>query len=440
MAAPAQTAAVEPFRRLQFGDYTIPYYVRSGPEAWDELTDRLARLAADRFALVVAAGVPEDAVQRMTGCLAAAGTGGGVISLRVPDGEDTKTLTAVRDMAVTLFRKGFTRRSVVVGFGGGKAANMAGLLAGLALRGVRLVQVPTTWLSLWDAAGVSLKQAVNLFDERAVAPWRRLLAALWRRLTARLLPGRRSQEADPALGKNLLGVFKAPEFVFAITEVLGGLPASEIRSAIGEVIKSAVAICPEQIPVLRGLLRPGADYTAAELVQIAGICVDAKQSVMRHDPYEKGPALACEWGHTFGHVIELKWHLPHGLAVLIGCLMATRAAIKLGYLDPSVEPLLEDLARRNGAPLALPPGPSDREILDALGRDSKRGYLPARPGYIDLVLLDAPGMLHETNGVPITQVAEDKALEAFRSRIRVNEQTRTGFLSQLGRPARGARC
>ena len=436
IASPAQTTATALELHLQFGNCAYPYYVRSGPGAWDELGVLLARLAPDKFALVVSEGVPEHFVRRMEGCLAAAagpGSDDGVIVLRVPDGEDTKTLTAVRDMLATVFRKGFTHRSVVVGFGGGKAANMAGLLAGLALRGVRLVQVPTTWLNLWDAAGVSFKQAVNLFDERPAAWWKRLLVRLLRVVRLRRGP-------DPVVGKNLVGLFKAPVFVFGITDVLDDLPADEIRSAIGEVIKSAVSICPEKIPALRRLLRPGADYTVAELVQLAGIIVPAKQSVMRHDPHEEGDALACEWGHTVGHVIELLWHLPHGLAILIGCLVETRVAIKRGHLDPSVEPLVEDLALRNGAPVTLPPGPSDRAILEALGCDGKRGWLPAIPGYVDLVLLDDLGILHKTDGVPLTQVPEAIVLEALRSSISAKKHARTGVLSRLGGTAEGAGC
>lgn len=429
--ATAGMAAVTLDRRLQFGPYAYDYYIRSGPRAWDEFTDRLKPLAADRFALVVSEGVPAEFRRRITECLRAAMGSRGrrdVIILGVADGEATKTLTAVRDMEVEMFKGGFRRRSVVVSFGGGKASNMAGLLAGLTLRGVPLVHVPTTWLNLWDAAGASLKQAVNLFEDEPAG-------------------------ASP-VGKNLIGLFKAPEFVFGITDVMRDLPANEIRSAIGEVIKSVMAISPEQIPVLRELLRPDARYTIAELVQIAAICVDAKQKVMRDDPYEKGPALACELGHTCGHVIELRWGLPHGLAILIGCLIATRVAIKLGYLDPSAEPVLEDLARRNGARLMLPPGPSDQEILAALDADNKRGRLPEKARYVDLVLLDDFGKLHYTDGVPLTQVHEDTVLEAFRSRISAKEhalaglghlpagsipgrQPITDFLGQPGWPAKG---
>jgi 3-dehydroquinate synthetase len=400
MAAPAQTATAGLDRLLQFGDHTIPYSVRSGPDAWDELADRLGDLAADRFALVVSEGVPKVFLERMTSCLRAAARqdDGAVIILRVPDGEVSKTPAAVLDMAVAMFRGKATRQSVVIGFGGGKAANMAGMLAGLVLRGIRLVQVPTTWLNLWDGAGVSLKQAVNLLDE---AP---------------------DGETYSALGKNLVGLFKAPEFVFGLTDVLAGLPADEIRSALGEVIKSVIAISPEQIPVLADLLRPGAGYTVEELVQIAGICVDAKQSVMRHDPHETGDGLACEWGHTCGHVIELKWHLRHGLAILIGCLIATRVAVELGYVDPAAEQLLEDLARRAGAPIMLPPGPPDEELLTVLRLDNKRGYLPALPGHIDMVLLEGLGMVRRTDGVPIIQVPEDVVLKAFRSRISAAER------------------
>jgi 3-dehydroquinate synthetase len=375
MTSLAGTAAVKFDRRLTFGSHSYPYLIRSGPAAWHDLARRLALLDADRFVLITSEGLPQDAQRPIAACLNRVAP---VTALLVPDGEQTKTIAAIGEMAAAAIGAGATRRSVVVAAGGGLAGNMAGLLAALLFRGVRLIHMPTTLLAIADSAP-SLKQAVN-----------------------------------SSRGKNHLGTFKAPEFVWTTTDFLGHLPDDEIRSALGEAVKNVIAIVPDQIPELASLLRATADYTPAELAWIIGMCVDAKQEVMRDDPYETGAALACEYGHTAGHLFELVHGLSHGLAVGVGGLVAARVAEKLGYLDPSVRQLHAALLSAVGAPVTVPPGVPDHDLLRILACDNKRGYLPPRDGYVDMVLLDGLGVLHHTNGRPITQVREALVLKAIR--------------------------
>jgi 3-dehydroquinate synthetase len=394
MTRPAGAAtAVGLDRTLQFGDHTYPYALRCGAAAWDDLAARAAALAADRFVVVLPAGLPAEVERPVT---AAFGESAPVTVLRVPDGERSKNLHTVNDLAAQAFGAGLTRQSVVVGAGGGKDENIAGFLAATILRGdIRLVHVPTTALAVWDSTP-SLKQAVNLVL---------------------------GEDGYP--GKNLVGCFKKPEFVWANLDVLQFLPAEEIRSATGEAVKNVIAICPDQAEDLAGILRPLADYLPEELCRIAALCVDAKQQVMRHDPEEKGPALACEYGHTCGHLFEARLGIPHGLAIGVGGLVAGRAARLLGIAGDEVETAHEELLRAAGAPVTVPPLP-DRQVREVLYRDNKRGYLPPRPGHVDMVLLEGPGALHQPAGarrrdgqpVPVTQVPEAVVLEAIRSRTR----------------------
>jgi 3-dehydroquinate synthase len=165
------------------------------------------------------------------------------------------------------------------------------------------------------------------------------------------------------------------------------------------------------------MLRPDARYTDAEITRLIGMCLDAKQQVLRHDPHEEGTGLACEYGHTPGHAIELRLGFGHGLAIGVGGLIAARAARILGILPGSlVEDMHEELLTLNGAPVTIPRGLTDEALLSVLRRDNKRGYLRPRPGHIDMVLLEAPGVLHYTGGRPITQVPEDVLLRAIRER------------------------
>jgi 3-dehydroquinate synthase/2-deoxy-scyllo-inosose synthase len=164
------------------------------------------------------------------------------------------------------------------------------------------------------------------------------------------------------------------------------------------------------------MLRPTADYSAEELAWVISMCLDAKQSVMIDDPHEKSAALACEYGHTAGHVIELLCGYAHGLAIGVGGLVAARIAAALGILDASAEAMHEDLLLRSGAPVTVP-GMPEEKLLAMLRGDNKRGYLPARRGHVDMVLLEEPGMLHYTGAKPITQVPEAIVLEAIRGRV-----------------------
>lgn len=157
----------------------------------------------------------------------------------------------------------------MIALGGGLAGNVAGLLAGLLMRGVRLVHLPTTLLAMSDSC-LSLKQGT-------ISP----------------------------LGKNHLGLFHAPAFVWSDLAFLEYLPAREIRSAPCELIKNVLAIYPGQLAEVQSRLRPAADYSQEELAWFIDLCITAKSSVMASDALEKHWALVLEYGHTIGHALEL---------------------------------------------------------------------------------------------------------------------------------------
>jgi 3-dehydroquinate synthetase len=270
-----------------------------------------------------------------------------------------------------------------VALGGGLAGNIAGLLAHLFLRGVRLVHIPTTLLAMSDSV-LSFKQAVN-----------------------------------SRVGKNHLGAFHAPELVWAHLDFLASLPPSETQSALCEAIKNVVAICPELHDEMAARLRPDADYGAAELSWFIGMCVDAKQRVMEADPFEKDNALILEYGHTAGHAAELVsgGAFSHGLAIGVGGLVAARVSASLGFGDPALESAHEALLRLNGAPTTFPGYLEPDRLMEAIRLDNKRGYLPHKPGHVDMVLLDGPGQPHKTGSSFITQVPEDLVMDAVLSRL-----------------------
>jgi 3-dehydroquinate synthetase len=365
---------------VRFGDVRYPVYVRSGDAAWDELTGLLTALHADRFLLVTDGGVPAPAAATVGRLLEALAP---VTVLRVPAGERAKNLSTIDDLANAAFTSGATRRSVFVALGGGLAGNIAGLLAHLFLRGTRLVHIPTTLLAMSDSV-LSLKQAVN---------------------------------SD--VGKNHLGAFHAPELVWSHLDCLATLPPDQVRSALCEAIKNVIAICPDRHDELAARLRGDAVYSHAELAWFIGMCIDAKQQVMRTDPEEKGPGLALEYGHTVGHAAELMTGgtLHHGLAIGVGGLVAARIATILGIGDPDTERAHEALLLRNGAPTYLCADFDADRLMRAIRLDNKRGYVPHRPGCVDMVLLAGPGRPYQASGSFITQVPEDVVWTGIQSRL-----------------------
>ena len=156
--------------------------------------------------------------------------------------------------------------------------------------------------------------------------------------------------------------------------------------------------------------------------------------VMTADPQEKGRALVLEYGHTVGHAAELVTggRLSHGLAIGVGGLVAARIATMLGIGDPRIEKAHETLLHRNGAPThfgadllsadflgadSFRAGFDADQLMQAVRLDNKRGYIPHRPGCIDMILLAGLGQPYQGNGNIIAQVPEDVVFAGIQSRI-----------------------
>jgi 3-dehydroquinate synthase/2-deoxy-scyllo-inosose synthase len=340
------------------------------------LRQLLAGLDADRFVLVTDRKVPVRHAARMRAAVAAVAP---CTVVAITPREHAKTLATVAELADAAIRAGVTRRSAIIGFGGGLAGNVAGLLAALLFRGIRLVHIPTTLLAMSDSV-LSLKQAVNT-----------------------------------TAGKNQLGTFHAPQFVWADLGYTKSLPPSEIRSALCELVKNVLAIAPDRYDWAAARLRPDAGYTTWELAELTAFCIDAKQQVMAGDPRETGPAMALEYGHTIGHALELltPGGLPHGLAVGMGILAAARIAGELGYLTASDQHAHRILLERAGAAATLPYRIPAKDVLAALHTDNKRGYRHPQPATVDMILLDALGTPHLDGGTCLTHVPDPSAERAI---------------------------
>jgi len=250
------------------------------------------------------------------------------VLVTMPDGEQFKTLDTVSKLYIDLVDAGLDRTGTVIALGGGVVGDTAGYAAATYMRGVRLVQIPTSLLSMVDSS-VGGKVGVDLPQ-----------------------------------GKNLVGAFKQPDCVLVDPDVLATLPEREWRCGMGEIIKHGLLADD-------GLLNPKlwAKDQAAELVRRA---VQVKVDVVQQDPYERGVRAHLNLGHTFAHAIERvsNYSWLHGEAVGVGVVAAARLSYALGLCDSGLAEEVEDIVDKVGLPTRL--GELDPEALfAAMGTDKK---------------------------------------------------------------------
>jgi 3-dehydroquinate synthase len=263
--------------------------------------------------------------------------------ITIPDGERAKTLQTVSRIYDAMIRRRLDRSATVVAFGGGVVGDVAGFAAATYLRGVRLVQLPTTLLSQVDSA-IGGKVGVNL----------------------------------PA-GKNLIGSFHAPALVLCDPDVLVTLPRREFRSGLYEVVKYGVIASR---PLFEGVSANLAAVLAQDphvLPNLIADCCRIKARVVELDEREAGPRRVLNFGHTVGHALEAitKYRrFRHGEAIAYGMVAAARISASRGVLPLDDEARIQDLIRRMG-PLPKVTDLSIRLALAAITHDKKvsRGTL-----------------------------------------------------------------
>ncbi len=260
-----------------------------------------------------------------------------VTSLAVPIGESSKSLETAARLYDWLVDVGTERRDLVLALGGGVVGDLAGFVAATFLRGLRLVQFPTSLLAQVDSS-VGGKVAVN----------------------------------HPR-GKNLIGAFHAPSLVVADSEALLTLPPRELSTGMAEIVKTGMILdaalferLESEAESLLGLDGPGIE-------QVVARCVELKARVVEEDEREGGVRAILNYGHTIGHAIEAVSGFEayrHGEAVSVGMAGAARAAVRLGMIDDAVALRQERLLRRFGLPVSCPGLPPDR-LIEAMGHDKK---------------------------------------------------------------------
>jgi shikimate kinase/3-dehydroquinate synthase len=266
-----------------------------------------------------------------------------VTVLAVPPGERAKSLREAGRLYTQLARARVARDATVVALGGGVVGDLAGFVAATYMRGLRLVQVPTTLLAMVDSS-IGGKTAVN-----------------------------------HAGVKNLVGVVHQPALVVCDVRLVATLPDRELRSGLAEVVKTAVVGDPDLFAFLETHLPRVMERDPAALVEVVRRCAAVKARVVEADERDAGPRHVLNYGHTLAHAIEAAagWgRLTHGEAVAIGMTLEAALACRLGLADAGLQERQRALLARCGLPTDLPPLRRDR-LLEALRLDKKvrRGVL-----------------------------------------------------------------
>jgi 3-dehydroquinate synthase/2-deoxy-scyllo-inosose synthase len=343
---------------IRFGSDSVPVLLGTGTAFEQAATDAIRALAADRVFVIVDAVVartyPDDVAR-----FASLGSSPGVVFI-APEGERSKTLRVLGDVAERCLTGGATKRSLVLVFGGGATMNLGGLAAALIYRGLRLCYVPTTLMAQNDVVP-SMKTAINFCDR-----------------------------------KNNFGTFHAASLNVVDTRYLHTLPPQELRAGMGELVKNALVLAGEHFAMAERMLDAHArsaldDSLLAEIVE-AGI--RAKLPALTVDAEEARAGMIFEYGHTVGHALEVCYPagaLPHGLAVCWGMRCCSYVASQLGLMDPS-QAVHHDALIQRLLPEGLPaPLPTITDVMFRVMRDGKRGRTNESADECSCVLLTAVG-------------------------------------------------
>jgi len=268
--------------------------------------------------------------------------------IEVPDGEDAKTLPVAGFCFDVLGQIGLTRSDALVGLGGGATTDLAGWVAASWLRGVRIVQVPTTLAGMVDAA-VGGKTGIN---------------------TDR--------------GKNLVGAFHPPVGVLCDLAALATLPVNDYLAGLAEVVKCGFIADPAILELIEAdpaaVSVPGNDRER-ELVERT---VAVKARVVSADLTEQGPREVLNYGHTLAHAIEKaeRYRWRHGAAVSIGLVYAAELSRALGRLDDATADRHRAVLSGLRLPVSYRAG-AFGQLLETMRIDKK-----ARGNRLRFVLLD----------------------------------------------------
>ena len=276
--------------------------------------------------------------------------------LEVPDAEDGKKLEVLGFCWDVFGEIGMDRGDLVIGLGGGSVTDLAGFAAATWMRGVRLINVPTTLLAMVDAA-VGGKTGINT-----------------------------------GAGKNMVGSFYEPSAVIVDLATLESLPRNELVAGMAEVVKCGFIADPEILTIIEADRALAVDPTTPELAELVRRAVTVKAEVVAADLRESDLREILNYGHTLAHAIEKreKFRWRHGSAVSVGMVFAAELSRAAGRLDDDTADRHLEVLHGLGLPTTYDPDALG-ELVKIMGSDKK-----TRSGMLRFVVLDGlakPGRL-----------------------------------------------
>lgn len=265
----------------------------------------------------------------------------GVTFIRVPQGEKSKSFQILERIANELTRLGANRKSELVAIGGGVVGDLAGFLAGIFMRGIPFVQIPTTLLAMVDSS-VGGKTAVNI-----------------------------------AAGKNLVGLFHQPRAVFILPQMLKTLPLAELKCGLSEAIKTALIGDIKLVRYLESFPYDSKKPTIDFLHEVSARSIAIKARIVAKDEREENIRASLNFGHTLAHALEAQAKytgILHGLAVAIGQRYAALVSRRAGHLGSAEEARIEGLLHKYSLPRRLNKGQADLKGLIRLMRADKKNH------------------------------------------------------------------
>ena len=355
------------------------YDIVIGERLLETAEDVLAPVVAGRRTVVVTDAVVRDShLPRLAQALERLDIRWDTVT--IPVGEGAKSFRDLEALLERLLDLGIDRSTVLVAFGGGVVGDVAGFAAALFMRGIDLVQIPTTLMSQVDSA-VGGKNAINTRH-----------------------------------GKNLVGTFHQPKLVLNDVSVLASLPRRELLSGYGEIVKCALlrgetefGWLEEHAPALLAL-------DTGPLIEAVRLGCETKARIVTADERDRGDRALVNLGHTFAHAIETEaghGALPHGEAVAAGLAAAAALSAKLGHCDPGIVDRVRRHLRAAGLPNRIAVLASNRAwdpgaILGHMAHDKK-----TVGGRVHFVLLRGIGAPFVDGTVP-----EDAVLEVLDGECR----------------------
>jgi 3-dehydroquinate synthase len=268
--------------------------------------------------------------------------------LEVESGESIKTIDSVRPLIQLFIDHQIDKSSTIIVVGGGALTDAIGFIASIYLRGIRLIVVPSTLLSMVDAA-IGGKNGLNF-----------------------------------AQAKNQLGTIYQPEIIAIFPKFLGTLPSVEWTSGFAEIIKYGLIadsdLCLELLDFDLVKIQNDPEKMMAWMTK----CIQIKSRIVQQDPTDKTLRKTLNFGHTIGHVLESSYNIPHGHAVGLGMIVAGYISEREFQMDNTIVPMIIRLLNRFEIPTTIEWDIS--VIANGIKKDKKRAN-----EIIDFILLNKIG-------------------------------------------------